>query len=45
MEVDIVEVFAEVDSVRCVSGGAGERMHEVRDGLRPRAQNAKAAGI
>jgi hypothetical protein len=30
--VDIVEVFVEVDSISCVSCGAGERKHKVRDG-------------
>jgi hypothetical protein len=43
--MDIVEVFVEVDSVRCVLGGAGECKHEVRDGLHLRVQDAKAASI
>jgi hypothetical protein len=43
--VDVVEVFVEVDSVSCVSGGAGERKHEVRDGLCPRVLNTKAVGV
>ncbi len=29
--MDFVEVFVEEDSVGCVSGGGGEREHEVRD--------------
>ncbi len=45
MEVGVVEVFIEVDSVSCVSCGAGERKHEVRDGLCPRVQNTKATGV
>ncbi len=45
MEVDVVEVFVEVDFVSCVSCGAGEGKHEVRDGSCPRVQNTKAAGI
>ncbi len=32
VEVDVGEVFVGVDSVGCVSCGAGERKHEVRDG-------------
>ncbi len=43
--MDIVEVFVEVDFVSCVSCGADERKHEVRDGSCPRVQNTKAAGI
>ncbi len=45
MEVDVVEVFVEVDSVSCMSCGSGERKHEVRDGSCLRVQNTKAAGI
>ncbi len=45
MEVDFVEVFVEVDFVGCVSCGAGECKHEVRDGSCLRVQNTKAAGI
>ncbi len=45
VEVDVVELFVEVDSPSCMSGGAAEHKHEVRDGLHPRVQNAKAAGI
>ncbi len=44
-EVDVVEVFVEVDSISCMSGGAGERKHEVGDGLHPRVKNAKATSI
>ncbi len=43
--MDVVEVFVEVDSVSCVSCGAGEHKHEVRDGSCPRVQNTKATGI
>jgi hypothetical protein len=43
--VDVVEVFVEVDSISCMSCGAGERKHEVRDGLCPSVQSTKAAGI
>ncbi len=32
MEVNVVEVFVEVDSASSVSSGGGEREHEVRDG-------------
>ena len=32
MEVDVVEVLVEEDSVGCVLGGGGEREHEVRYG-------------
>ncbi len=42
--MDVVEVFVEVDSVSCVSCGAGECKHEVRDGSCPRVQHTKAAG-
>ncbi len=45
MEVDIVELFVEVDSVGCMSCGAGECKHKVRDGLCPRVQNTKVASI
>ncbi len=45
MEVDVVEVFVEVDSSRCVLGGGGEHKHEVRDCLHPRVQNSEASGI
>ena len=45
MEVDIVEVFFEVDYVSHVSGGGGERKNEVRDGMCPRVQNPKADGV
>ncbi len=41
--MDVVEVFVEVDSVSCVSGGGGECKYEVRDGSRSRVQNIKAA--
>ncbi len=43
--MDVVEVFVEVDSISCMSCGAGERKHEVRYGLCLRVQNTKAAGI
>ncbi len=43
--MDIVEVFVEVDSISCMSGGAGECKHEVRDSSCPSIQNAKAASI
>ncbi len=43
--MDVVEVFVEVDSIGCVSCGAGERKHVVRDGSCPRVQNTKAAGV
>ncbi len=45
VEVDIVDVFVEVDSVSCMSGGGGERKHEVRDGSCPRVQNAEATNV
>ncbi len=45
VEVDVVEVFVKVDSISCMSGGAGECKHDIRDGSRPRVQNSKAAGI
>ena len=45
MELDVVDVFVEVDSVSRVSGEVGERKHEVRDGTCPRVQNPKAAGV
>jgi hypothetical protein len=45
VEVDVDEAFVEVDSISCVSCGAGERKHEVRDGLCLRVQNTKAAGV
>ena len=46
MEVDVVELFVEVDSTTsCVLCGGGEREHKVRDGMCPRVQNPKAAGI
>jgi hypothetical protein len=38
-------VFVVVDPISCVSCGAGECKHEVRDGLCPRVQNTKAASI
>ncbi len=43
--MNVVEVFVEEDSVGCVSGGGGEREHEVRDGLCLGVQNPKADGI
>ncbi len=45
VEVDIAEVFVEVDAISCVLGGGGEREHEVRDGPCPRVQNPKATGV
>ncbi len=45
MEVDVVEVFVEVDYVSHMSGGGGERKNEVRDGMCPRVQNPKADGV
>ena len=45
MEVDIVEMFVEVDSIGYMSCGAGECKHEVGDGSCPRVQNTKSAGI
>ncbi len=43
--MEVVEVFVEVDSISCVSCGAGERKHEVRDGSCLRVHNTKAAGL
>jgi len=43
--VDVVEVFVQVDSVGCVSGGGGECKHEVRNCTCPGVQNRKSAGI
>ena len=43
--MDVVEVFVEVGSIGCMSGGGGECKHEVRDGTCPGVQNSKAAGI
>lgn len=42
--MDVVEMFVEVDSVGCVSGGGGECKHEVRDCTCPGVQNPKSAG-
>ena len=39
--MDVVEVFVQVDSVGCVSGGGGECKHEVRDYTCPGVQNPK----
>ncbi len=38
-------MFVEVDSVSSVSGGGGERKHEVRDGTSPGVQNPKSTGL
>ena len=43
--MDIVEVFVEVDSVGCLSGGGGECKHEVRNYTCPGVQNPKSAGV
>ena len=43
--MDVVEVFVEVDSVGCVSGGGGECKHEVRDCTCPGVRNPKSAGV
>ncbi len=45
MEVDVAEVFVEVDSISCMLDGAGEREHEVRDGSHPSIRNPKATGV
>ncbi len=45
MEVDIAEVFVEVDAISCVLGGGGEHEYEVRDGLCPGVQNPVAVII
>jgi len=43
--MDVVEVFVEVDSVGCLSGGGGECKHEVRDCTCLGVQNPKSAGV
>ncbi len=43
--MDIVEVFVEVDSVGCMSGGGGECKHEVRDCTCLGFQNPKSVGV
>jgi len=45
VKLDAVEVFVVVDSGSCMSGGGGEREHEVRDGVHSRVQNLEATGI
>ena len=43
--MDVVELFVEVDSVGCMSGGGGECNHEVRDCTCPWVQNSKSSGV
>ena len=43
--MDVVELFVEVDSVGCMSGGGGECKHEVRDCTCPWVQNSKSSGV
>ena len=39
MELDVVEVFVEIDSISRVSGEGGERKHGVKDGTCPGIQD------